>query len=80
MGLKLLNRFLQRHSRFEIDTSIFIYAIERNPRYAQISVPNPRLAGAGRPCCRGFPLTMTECLVQPYRGNEERRVNEYFAL
>jgi len=79
LGLKLLLRFLQRHPVIGIDTSVFIYAIEGNPRYAEISgqildwLEQPGHAAVTST------LTMTECLVQPYRDNDERRVNEYFA-
>lgn len=75
-----MRAFLKRHRRIAIDTSIFIYFLEANPRYAEMAAEvfawlehSPHTAVTSS-------LTMTELLVQPYRAGNEPLVNQYFGL
>jgi predicted nucleic acid-binding protein len=80
LGLTRLRSFLRRHRSIAIDTSIFIYALEANPRYAALADHVfSWLEQAGH---RGVTstITMTELLVQPYRAGDEQRVNEFYGL
>ena len=80
MGLTRLRSFLRRHRSIAIDTNVFIYALEANPRYAALAdYIFSWLEQAGH---RGVTstITMTELLVQPYRDGDEHRVNEFYAL
>lgn len=80
MGLNRLRLFLQRHSLVGIDTSIFIYGVERKATYVELA--ETVFSWLERPMHNAVTssLTMTECLVRPYREINERRVNEFFAL
>ncbi len=80
MGLTRLGSFLERHRRIAIDTSIFIYQLEANPRYVALCDGVFRwLEGSGCSAVTST-ITMTELLVQPYRDEDEGRVNMFFGL
>jgi predicted nucleic acid-binding protein len=80
LGLTLLRNFLRRHQRIALDTSIFIYQLEANPRYAALT--DHVFAWLERPGHSAVTstITMTELLVQPYRTSDEEKVNEFYAL
>jgi predicted nucleic acid-binding protein len=80
LGLTRLRSFLGRHRSIAVDTNVFIYALEANPRYAAFADHVfSWLEQAGH---RGVTstITMTELLVQPYRAGDEQRVNEFYGL
>lgn len=80
MGLTRLTAFLKRHSRIALDTSVFIYQLQANPRYLELTTRVfDWLDGAGH---RGVTstITMTELLVQPYRSLDDQLVDEFHAL
>ena len=80
MGLTRLRSFLRRHRSIAIDTNVFIYALEANPRYATLADHIfSWLEQAGHTGVTST-ITMTELLVQPYRAGDEQRVNEFYAL
>ena len=80
MGLARLGSFLRRHPRVALDTSVFIYALEANPRYAALAdrifswLEQPGHAAVTST------ITMTELLVQPYRDGDGQRVDQFYAL
>lgn len=37
MGLTPFGKFLGKHARLALDTSIFIYSLEENPEYADVA-------------------------------------------
>lgn len=80
MGLTRLRGFLGRHRRIALDTSVFIYQVEANPRYMVLT--DPLFAWLERPAHAAVTstITMTELLVQPYRDSGEQRVNRFYAL
>lgn len=80
MGLTRLRAFLQDHRRIALDTSIFIYQLEANPRY--ISFTDHIFEWIERPGHTAVTstITMTELLVQPYRDGNDNRVDEFYAL
>jgi len=80
LGLVQLRSFLGRHRRIALDTSIFIYQLEANTRY--VAFTNPLfswLERSGNSAVTST-ITMTELLVQPYRGTDEQRVAEFYSL
>ena len=80
MGLERLRRFLRRHRRIALDTSIFIYELEANARY--LALTDHIFSWIERPGSKAVTstITMTELLVQPYRDSDEQRVDEFYAL
>ena len=80
MGIERLDTFLRRHRRIALDTSLFIYQLEGNPRY--VSVTDQIFSWIERPAGIAVTstITMTELLVQPYRLGDEDRVNLFYGL
>ena len=80
MGLERLRAFLGRHRRIALDTSIFIYQLEANPRYLALTDHIFSWLERPRSTAVTSTITMTELLVQPYRDSDEQRVDEFYGL
>lgn len=80
MGLERLRAFLGRHRRIALDTSIFIYQLETNPRYLALTDHIFSWLERPRSTAVTSTITMTELLVQPYRDSDEQRVDEFYGL
>jgi predicted nucleic acid-binding protein len=80
LGLTRLTAYLRRHRRIALDTSVFIYQLEANPRY--VGLTDRIFAWLESPDRQAVTstITMTELLVQPYRDSQEQRVDEFYAL
>jgi predicted nucleic acid-binding protein len=75
-----LRAFLRRHRRIALDTSIFIYHLEANPRYAGLTDPIFAWIAAQGHSAVTSTITMMELLVQPYRDSREDKVNDFYGL
>jgi len=75
-----LASFLRRHRRIGIDTSVFIYELEANPRYAALADQIFSWLEGPRHTAVASTITMTELLVQPYRDGDEQRVDRFYGL
>ena len=71
MGVERLRAFLRRHGRIALDTSIFIYHLEPNPKY--LAYTDPIFSWLERSGSRAITstITMTELLVLPYRQGDQ---------
>ena len=80
MGLNRLRAFLRHHRRIALDTSVFIYQLEANPRY--VGLTDPIFSWLERPSHAAVTSTIatSELLVQPYRDFGEQRAAEFYAL
>jgi predicted nucleic acid-binding protein len=80
LGLTRLDAFLRHHRRVALDTCVFIYQLEANPRYVRLT--DHIFAWLEHPGHRAVTstVTMTELLVQPYRESAEQRAAEVYAL
>jgi predicted nucleic acid-binding protein len=80
LGVDRLRMFLRRHHRIALDTSIFIYQLEANPRY--ISLADTVFSWLERPGHEAVTstITMTELLVPSYRDKDEQKVDEFYGL
>jgi predicted nucleic acid-binding protein len=80
LGVARLDAFLRRHRRIALDTPVFIYQLENNPRYTGLT--DRVFSWLESPGRRGVAstITMTELLVQPYREGDQRRVDEFYGL
>ena len=78
--MTVLREFLRRHRRIALDTSVFIYQLEANPRY--LGLTDPVFAWLERPghAAVTSTITMTELLVPAYRSGAEQQVNDFYAL
>lgn len=76
----MLREFLRRHRRIALDTSVFIYQLEANPRY--LGLTDPVFAWLERPghAAVTSTITMTELLVPAYRSGAEQQVNDFYGL
>ncbi|MBV9611253.1 MAG: PIN domain-containing protein [Acidobacteriaceae bacterium] len=79
MAVSQLNAFLRRHAHIALDTSVFIYQLEANPRYAAFTDQIFSWLESPRHHAVTSTITMMELLVQPYRHSDER-VDEFYAL
>jgi predicted nucleic acid-binding protein len=80
LEIEKLRAFLRRHAVVALDTPIFIYQLEANPRYLDYSDHIfSWLARFGSRAVTST-ITMTELLVQPYRYNDEERADEILGL
>ncbi len=80
MALAPLDSFLRRHRRIALDTSVFIYQIESNPKYSALT--DQVFAWLDRPdhAAVTSTITMTEFLVQPYRDGHDHLVDRFYAF
>ena len=80
MGVDRLRAFLRHHRRIALDTSIFIYQLEANPRY--LPDTDHIFSWLERPGSKAITstITMTELLVQPCRDHNEQRADEFYGL
>ena len=80
MGVERLRAFLRRHRRIALDTSIFIYHLQPNPKY--LAYTDLIFSWLERPVSNAITstITMTELLVQPYREGDEQLPNDFYGL
>lgn len=63
-----------------LDSSIFIYQLESNPKYVALSdIVFSRVATRSSPAVAAT-ITLTEILVPHYRNLDQRRVDDFYAL
>lgn len=80
MGVERLRAFLRRHRRIALDTSVFIYHLEPNPKYlAQTDAIFSWLERSESKAITST-ITMTELLVLPYRKGDEQQANDFYGL
>ena len=80
MGLTRLRGFLRHHPKLALDTSIFIYQFEANPKYALLTDAIFFWLEQGEHEAVTSTITMTELLVLPYRDADAGQVDAYFGL
>jgi predicted nucleic acid-binding protein len=80
LGVERLRAFLRRHRRVALDTSIFIYHLEANPKY--LACTDLIFSWIERAESKAITstITMTELLVLPYRTGNEQRASDFYAL
>jgi predicted nucleic acid-binding protein len=76
----LLKKFLKGHSQLSLDTSVFIYFVERHPRYHGLCDPVFEAIENGNIRATTSALSLLEILVQPYRKKLDDLVLKFFAL
>lgn len=75
-----LAELLRRHSKIGLDTSVFIYALEGNPKYARPVETVLSWIESPRGKAVTSTITMLELLVQPYRASRVHLVDQCYAL
>jgi len=80
LAVDRLRSNLRKHSRIALDTSVFIYQIENNPRYvAATDQIFSYIQQAGHQAVTSA-ITLTELLVHPYRSRDLQRADEFYAV
>lgn len=80
MGVEELRTFLRPRRRVALDTSVFIYQVERNARYFALSdAVFEWLERQGNEAVTST-LSLTELLVPAYREGNEKRIQTYYGL
>jgi len=80
LGVDQLRSFLRRHRRIGLDTSIFIYQLEANPRYVALADSVFSWVERSGHEAVTSTITMTELLVPSYRDKDEDQVDEFYGL
>lgn len=80
MGLTRLGAFLHRHQLIALDTSIFIYQLEANRRYADLTDRVFEWLEQPGHSAVTSTITMAELLVQPYRRSDDQQADEFYGL
>jgi predicted nucleic acid-binding protein len=75
-----LRAFLRAHRRIALDTCVFIYQWEGNPRYSPLTDCIFASLEQSDLVALTSTITMTEILVHPYREHDVVRVNELIGL
>jgi predicted nucleic acid-binding protein len=71
---------LRKHKRIGLDTSVFIFQLEANPRYMESVHPIFRWVESPASYAATSAVTMLQLLVHPYRKSDIDAVNKYYAL
>lgn len=80
MGIDELRISLRSHRQIALDSSVFIYLIEANPRYVGLAdIVFSRLAEP-RASAVTSAITMTEVLVPAYRSSDETLLDNFYGL
>ncbi|RPI37356.1 MAG: PIN domain-containing protein [Nitrospiraceae bacterium] len=72
--------FFKKHRKVYLDTSVFIYFVERHPHYYDLCDEIFRDIEEGRIEAATSTLTLIEILVQPYRLKKEELVLKFYSL
>jgi len=80
LGVKRLRAFLRRHRRIALDTSVFIYQLQPNPKY--LAYTDLIFSWLERSESKAITstITMTELLILPYREGDEQRSDDFYGL
>jgi len=80
LGVDQLRSILQSHRRIGLDSSIFIYQLEANPKYVALADTVFSRLAAGTTHAVTAAITLTEILVPHYRNLDQRLVDDFYGL
>jgi predicted nucleic acid-binding protein len=80
LGVERLRTLLGPHRRVALDTTIFIYHLEANPRYIALTDCIFEWLDANTSVAVTSVITLTELLVKPYRESDEEMVQRTYSL
>lgn len=80
MAVERLQSLLRHHHRIGLDSSIFIYQLDGNPRYLALTYPVFLWLEAARHSAVTSTITWAELLVPAYRHSEHDRIDRYVSL
>ena len=71
---------MRRHRRIALDTSVFIYQLESNPRYVALTDSIFSWLNLSGHEAVTSTITMTDLLVPSYRDGDEESVDAFYGL
>ena len=77
---KKLELFLASHGKIGVDTALFIYQVEENPRYIGLTHRVFEWIEAPSGLAVTSAITMLELLVHPYRHDDPDTADTFYAL
>ena len=80
MALEPLHSLLRRQRRLALDSSIFIYQVDANPRYLHLTTPVFVWLEEAEHIAATSTITWAELLVPAYRDSDQQRIDQYIAL
>jgi predicted nucleic acid-binding protein len=80
LAIERFRTALSRHRHVALDTSIFIYHMESNPKYRALADCAFAWLEIGGSTAVTSVITMTELLVKPYRETQEEDADTLYAL
>lgn len=80
MTLTRLEGFLKQHRKIGLDTSVFIFHLEENPKYLKLVEPIFLWIEGPKARAVTSTITMLELLVRPYQLSDIDRVNKLYSL
>ncbi len=80
MGVEQFRTALARHRRVALDTSVFIYHLEANPKYLPLTDCIFSWLDSKTSTAVTSVITITELLVKPYRESHEESAAKCYAL
>lgn len=80
MGVARLRAILHHHHCIALDSSVFIYQLEANPKYAALT--DIVFSWLADPTSRAVTaaITMTEILVPPCRNHDQELLDKFYGL
>jgi predicted nucleic acid-binding protein len=75
-----IRKLLARHRRVALDTCVFIYQMERNPRYFDVADAVFEWMELPESSAVTSTLALTEILVQPYRNADLPQAEAFYSL
>jgi predicted nucleic acid-binding protein len=80
LGVAQIGAFLRNHRIIALDTSIFIYQFQANPRYVDLTHPIFQWLEQPGSHAVTSTITMTEILIQPYRDKDQDLIDNFKGL
>jgi predicted nucleic acid-binding protein len=80
LALEQLSNLLRRHRRIALDSSIFIYQLDANPRYLPLTAPLFRALESPAHVAVTSTVTWTELLVPAYASSRQDLTDQYLGL
>lgn len=80
MGVERLQSSLGRHRRIALDTSIFVYHLEANPKYIALTDCVFSWLDSNHSTAVTSVITMSELLVKPYRESDLQSAEKCYTL
>jgi predicted nucleic acid-binding protein len=80
LGVERLRGLLQQHQHVAFDTSIFVYHLEANPKYVQLTDCIFSWLDSESAVGITSTITMMELLVKPYRESDQHKADTFYDL